>query len=54
MSLLTVALVPAACAQTPGSLDLGFDPGAGADKNINTVAVQSDGRIVSRDTPRNS
>jgi len=29
-----------------GSLDTGFDPGAGANSDINSIALQSDGKIV--------
>ena len=31
---------------TNGSLDAGFNPGSGANSNINSVAVQSDGKIL--------
>ncbi len=31
---------------TDGSLDTGFDPGTGADGQINSTAVQSDGKII--------
>ncbi len=31
---------------TPGMLDTSFDPGAGADNNINSITVQGDGKIL--------
>ena len=31
---------------TPGRLDLGFDPGAGANSEILVVAVQADGKVL--------
>jgi hypothetical protein len=44
-----LAWFPAAVAladMPPGSLDIGFDPGTGADNNISAVALQSDGKVV--------
>ncbi len=44
-----LAWFPAAVAladMPPGSLDIGFDPGTGADSNISAVALQSDGKVV--------
>lgn len=32
--------------QNDGSLDMGFDPGAGVNGTVNTIAVQNDGKIV--------
>ncbi len=29
-----------------GSLDVGFNPGSGADNNVNTIVIQSDGKIL--------
>jgi uncharacterized delta-60 repeat protein len=44
--LLLGALSPFVHAQTPGSLDTSFDPGSGANDNVNSVALQPDGKIV--------
>jgi uncharacterized delta-60 repeat protein len=43
---LTLAFGGAVSVAQPGSLDLSFDPGSGADGNILTTAVQSDGKII--------
>jgi uncharacterized delta-60 repeat protein len=33
-------------AQTPGELDLSFDPGTGANSSINSIVLQPDGRVL--------
>jgi uncharacterized delta-60 repeat protein len=40
------AMINRATAQNPGSLDLSFDPGAGANSNVGTIACQSDGKVL--------
>ncbi|MEX2579246.1 MAG: cadherin-like beta sandwich domain-containing protein, partial [Verrucomicrobiales bacterium] len=45
-SLLLLALLPAARAQTAGQLDAGFDPGTGANSSVRSVAVQADGKVL--------
>ncbi len=45
--LLVVPLCPlAANAQAPGSVDLSFDPGSGANSTVFAVLPQSDGKVV--------
>lgn len=46
LSLLFAARSGGAYAQNPGSLDLSFDPGSGANGEIKVAAIQSDGRIL--------
>lgn len=43
--ICTICLLLAALAQ-PGSVDKGFNPGSGTDKNVYDIAVQPDGKII--------
>ena len=49
IGLLFLTLIPAAPVQAdlnPGSLDIGFDPGGGANSHVLAVALQPDGKVL--------
>lgn len=44
--LTLISILPARADLTPGHLDVGFDPGNGADEEVLAVALQPDGKVV--------
>jgi len=46
LSTLFTMLTFSLCAQSPGDIDLSFNPGTGANSNIFTTVIQSDGKII--------